>query len=77
MAICTKGAERKLGRRVEEEAHEITTVAFQAYDMPLEMVTSFKYLGKVITTYDDWLEVVAKIWKAWSKWARFSRILGR
>ena len=37
-------------------------VAFEAYGKPLEMVTEFKYLGRVLTASDDyWLAVVANL----------------
>ena len=53
-------------------------MAFQAYRRPLETVTAFKYLGRVLTAYDyDWPEVVDNIRKAWSRWAHFSIISGR
>ena len=40
----------------------------QAYDRPLEMMTSFKYRENVLSTYDNnWKLVVANIWKAWRK----------
>ena len=44
----------------------------------LEMATAFKYLGRVLTASDEnWMAVVANIWKARSRRARLSRILGR
>ena len=42
------------------------------------MVTSFKYLGRVLSAADDdWLVVVQNIVKAWMVWRRMSRILIR
>ena len=65
-------------RQREEEAQEITTVAFQAYSSSMVMVTKFKYLGCVLTASDNnWMVVVANIWKAWRKLARFLMIFGR
>ena len=53
-------------------------VAFQAFFRPLYKVTSFKYLGRVLTSFDNkWLAGVSNLRKAWSKWARFSRIWGQ
>ena len=52
MAMCTRGAERKLGRDREEESQASTTVAFQNYGRPFKMVTSFKSPGKFLTAYD-------------------------
>ena len=41
---------------VEEEEREVTSRAFSAYWSPLDMVTSFRYLGWVILAADDdWL----------------------
>ena len=51
---------------------------FQAYDRPLETVTSFKYLGRLPTvTYNDWLSVTTNLQKERKSWAIMSRILGR
>ena len=76
--MCAKGAERKLRRRREDEVQEITAVDLYAYIRPLETVTTFKHLGRVLPTSDEnWPEMVANIWKAQRKWARFSSILGR
>ena len=44
----------------------------------MEMVTSFKYIGRVLTASDDdWPVVVANLRKAQKRWSRLSRILGR
>ena len=52
--------------------------AFQAYGEPLENVTAFRYLGRVMTVgYYDWPEVLGKIQKARKSWGRLSRILSR
>ena len=48
-----KGAESKRRRLTEEELQESPERAFQAYGEPLETVTSFKYLGRVLTTGED------------------------
>ena len=51
---------------------------FQAYRRPLETVTAFKYLGRVLTaSYYDWLVVVDNLRKARSRWAYRSSILGQ
>ena len=52
--------------------------AFQAYGEPLETVTSFKYLGRVLTAGDDdWSAVAGKLRKDKKIWIRMTRILGR
>ena len=60
--MCAKGLEHKIKRLREEEANASTSVAFQAYGRPLEMVTAFKYVGRVLTTSNDnWPTVVVNI----------------
>ena len=56
---CTKVAERKCRRLSEEELRESSQRAFQAYGEPLETVTSFKYIGRVLTAGDDDCPAVA------------------
>ena len=52
--VC-QGLRAKDRRRVEEEAHASTAADFQACGKPLEVVTSFKYLGRVLTaSNNDW-----------------------
>ena len=47
-AQCTQGAERKRRLLATEEERDVTTRAFSAHGIPLEMLTSFKYLGGLI-----------------------------
>ena len=42
---CEKGVERKHRQLVVEDMQVIMERAFQAYGWPLNLVTSFKYLG--------------------------------
>ena len=77
-AQCAKGAERKLQRMAEEEMRESAERAFKVYGRPLEMVNSFKYLGRVLTAADDnWPEVVGNPKKAQKSWAWLKKILGQ
>ena len=63
-AHYTQGAERKRRQLAAEEEREVTARAFRAYGHPLEMVTSFKYLGRMIlATENDWPEVVRNLAK--------------
>ena len=63
---------------MEEEARAGLTMDFQAYSRPLTLVTSFKYLGQVLTASDnDWTGVVDNLRKAQFNWDRMSRILVR
>ena len=69
--------ERKLPRLASEEMKEITERAFQAYGRPLNLVTSFKYLGRNLTASDYyWPTLVGNLSKASKKWIRLSIILG-
>ena len=49
---CNRGAEWKRLKLAAEEEREVTTRAFSAYGGPLEMVTSFRYMGQVIPATD-------------------------
>ena len=52
--------------------------AFRYYGRPLKMVTSFKYLGRVLMAADNnWPAVVVNLWKERKIWAWLARILGR
>ena len=56
----------------------ITVKAFQAYGIPLNLVTFFNCLGRIMTALDDdWLAVVGNMWKLRKSRAQLSRILGR
>ena len=75
---CTRGAERKRRRLVEEELRDSSERDFQAYGAPLENVTVFKYLGGVMTAGDDDFTAVAgNLQKARKSWVRMSLILSR
>ena len=72
---CVRGAERKRRRLEEEELRESFDMTFQAYGTPLENVTEFKYLGRVITPRDyDWPAVAGNLQKARKSWGRMSHI---
>ena len=75
---CTRGAERKRQQLVAEEEREVTARDFSAYGCPLEMVNSFKYLGRVISAADDdWTAVVKNLYRGRMVWSRMSSILSR
>ena len=50
---CARGSERKRRRLAEEELRERSESSFQAYGEPLEILTAFSYLGRVMTVGDD------------------------
>ena len=71
-----KGAERKRRQMAEAELRDSTERAFEAYGKPLETVSKFKYLGRVMTARDDnWTAVAGNLVKARKSWGRLSRIL--
>ena len=77
-AMCRKGAERKRRRMAEADQRDSTERAFEAYRKPLETVTTFKYLGRVMTAGDDdWPAVAGNLVKARKIWGRLERILSR
>ena len=62
----------------EEEERKVTDREFSAYGRPLDMVTSFQYLGRVISGADNnWPVVVRNLSWARAVWKRTTRILIR
>ena len=52
--------------------------AFHAYGQPMETVSEFRYLGRLLTaTDDDWSAVAGNIRKSWVSWGRLAQVLGR
>ena len=77
-ARCAKGAEIKRRRLVETETRENSERAFEAYEAPIESVSGFKYLGRILTeTDDDWPAVVGNLRKERRSWGRLTRVLSR
>ena len=77
-AQCLKGAERKIRQLVETETRENSERAFDAYGVPIENVTEFKYLGIILTATDnDWPAVVGNLGKERRSWGCLSRVLDR
>ena len=75
---CARGEEQKRWRLAEAELRESSERASEAYGEPLENVTTFRYLGRVLTAVDDdWLAVVGNLGKARKSWRRLSQILSR
>ena len=78
MAQCDRGEERKRRRLAEPETREISERAFEVYGDSIQNVSTFRYLGRVLTAVDDdWLAVVGNHGKARKIWGRLSRILRR
>ena len=77
-AQCKKGAEQKPIRLAETETRENSERAFHAYGKPMEAVSEFRYLGRLLTaTDDDWPAVAGNIRKARASWGRLAQVLGR
>ena len=52
--------------------------AFRAYGGPMEAVTEFRYLGRLLTDTDNnWPKVDGNIKKARRSWVRLVKVLGR
>ena len=77
-AQCAKEAERKRRRLTDTETSENSEQAFEAYGAPIESVSEFKYLGRILTaTDDDWPAVVGNLRKARRSLGRLARVLSR
>ena len=75
---CRTGTERKRRRLVEMEMRENSEREFRAYGKPMEAVSEFRYLGRLLTaTDDDWPAVAGNIRKARVRWGRLVRVLGQ
>ena len=60
----------------EAELRDSTERAFEAYGKPLESVSTFKHLGRVMTAGDDdWPAVTGNLAKARKSWGHLSWIL--
>ena len=56
---CKKGAERKRSWLTSYEERSVTSRSFSSYGSPLEMVTSYRYLWRLISAVDDdWPAVI-------------------
>ena len=78
MAFYQKGSERKRRRLVEEKARAGDETAFTEYGIPLDQVTSLKYLGQILTAADEnWPAVIINLRKTRQKWAQMKRVLVR
>ena len=77
-AQWSREAEQKIRRLAEEELQESSERDFQAYGAPLDNMTAFKYLGRVMTEGDEDWPILAGILQKMSKsWGQMSRILSR
>ena len=76
--MCRSMAERKRRRLEETEVRESTEMAFEVHGEKLQMVPSFKYLGRILTEgEDDWPAVAGNLGKSRKSWGGLQRILSR
>ena len=72
MEICRRGGRggRKRRQMVAEEVRAASKMYLNTYGRPLMDVSSFNYLGRVLSdSYDDWPSVIANLRKAHNRWA--------
>ena len=75
---CARGEEQKRLWLAEAETRESYEQVFKAYGEPIKNVSTFRYLGRVLTAGDDeWISVVGNLGKARKSWWRLSHILSR
>ena len=75
--LCSQGTNSNIQRLAEEDSWSGVVMEFQAYRQPLEIVTSFKYLGRLLTATDDYfIDVIVNLQKAQKSWYHLSSILG-
>ena len=77
-AQCAKGAERKRRWLANTETRENLERAFRAYGQPMEAVSEFRYLRRLLTEMEkEWPAVAGNIQKARRIWRRLAKVLGR
>ena len=73
-----KGVKCKRWKLAAEEERTVTSRVFSAYGRPLDMVISFRYLGRMISAADgDWPAVIRNLEKAQVVLRRMMRTLTR
>ena len=74
--ICRRGEERKCCQLVSEKARAGDNMALTAYRHPFILVSSFKDLGRLMSTSDKkWPIAIANLRNVQKKWCRQSRFL--
>ena len=78
MYICRWVEEIKCLQLVAEEEREGAATVLTAYGFPLAPLSSFKYLGRILSASDDyWPVVVQNLRQVCKKWVRLMWMLGR
>ena len=73
-----KGSEINRRRLAETETRENSERVFKSYGEPMEAVSEFKYLGKILTATDNnWPAVAGNLKKSRQSWGLLARVLSR
>ena len=77
--LCRRGAERSQRRLAAEDAALAREVRFSVKGAPLEQVSEFRYLGRLLlsSTDDDWPTIYSNLSKARKRWGVVARVLTR
>ena len=76
--MCVRARQREDRRKQKVANEEAAKTKFTINGQPIEMVSEFKYLGRVLANDDDdWPAVRANIRKARARWGQVARILSR
>lgn len=76
--LCEEGAARKRHRLAQAASVEAALVVFDVRGEEIENVSTFKYLGRLISSTDnDWPARYKNLREAWQCWAKLSRLLVR
>ena len=77
-SLYAQGTESNRRSLAEDESRAGAVTGFRSYDSPLETVSSFKYLGRLLTATDDnRLAVISNLREARKIWYRLDRIFGK
>ena len=76
--MCRQMSEVRAQRRAREASRKAREVVLSLQGTPLEGVSTFRYLGRILSsTDDDWPAVHRNISRARQRWARVNRVLAR
>ena len=76
--MCERARQREEKRRQMRANEEAARAVFKVNGQPIETVSEFKYLGRVLADNDDdWPAVKANIKKARGRWRQVAQILAR
>jgi hypothetical protein len=76
--LCRQGAKRNKQRMQDLQCIQASQRTFSIQNQPIETVTSFRYIGRIITSSNsDWEAAKFNLHKARTRWMNISRILTR